>query len=195
MRLSTLLSLATAVASVSAQYLNQSAPFQLQLVSEDAELNGQHLASCHEGAAIESLCLYNVTKSPVYYYNYSDTPSFKSTSGYLTYLLQGANFAVFEPLGFTYNIASNVAVPMFSPAEGGELIAFDESDLLYIPAGVDDTQNPINPSDARQNLYRWYICTTYEGYTYQTLSWVLGKFQPQNPTCCPVNVRRIFVSQ
>jgi hypothetical protein len=195
MRFSTLLSLSTAVAAVSGQYLNQSAPFQLELVSTDASLNGQHLASCHEGAAIESLCLYNVTDSPVYYYNYSDTPSFKSTSGYLTYLLQGANFAVYEPLSFIYNVGSNVAVPMFSPADSGLPIAFDESNLLYVPSAIDDTQNPINPSAGQQNLYRWYICTTYAGYTYQTLSWALGQYPPQNPTCCPVNVRRIFVLQ
>jgi hypothetical protein len=40
-----------------AQYTNQSAPFNLVLSSSNTTLNGALLGACHEGAAIEGLCL------------------------------------------------------------------------------------------------------------------------------------------
>jgi hypothetical protein len=196
MRLSTILSISTALASASAQYLNQTGPFNLQLVSADEKYDGVYLAACHEGAAIESLCPLNTTalKTPNFYYNFSDTPSFTSTSGYLTYLLTGSNFQVYEPMSLFVNPSSNVAVPLFTPGDSNlQLIAFDSSDLLYIPGGIDDTQNPINPQAERQNYYRWYVCTTYEGYMYETVAWTLGEAPPQNPTCCKVDIKKVSV--
>ena len=45
-------------AGVKAQYYaNQSAPFYLVLTSQNTTLNGSTLVSCHEGAAIEGLCI------------------------------------------------------------------------------------------------------------------------------------------
>lgn len=40
-----------------AQYLNQTAPFALVVISSNTTYNGSTLAACHEGAAIESLCI------------------------------------------------------------------------------------------------------------------------------------------
>ena len=51
------LGLAIAAATVLAQQTNQSAPFDLVLSSSNSTINGSVLESCHEGAAIESLCL------------------------------------------------------------------------------------------------------------------------------------------
>jgi hypothetical protein len=190
MRLTTAFSVIATATSVSAQFLNQTGPFKLQLVSQDDSLNGKFLAACHEGAAIESLCPLNGTIDTAvpFYYNYSDTSSFVSTSGYLTFLLPGPD--VFEPMSLSYNPASNVAVPLFSPAAFGTPIAFDDSDLMYIPSNQDDTEDPINIMGSK-NYYRWYVCTTYEGYVLPTLAWALGDGKPQNPTCCEVSVKRI----
>jgi len=86
----TLLSLSSQAA---AQFLNQSAPFRLVLQSNDASLNGVPLGSCHEGAAIEALCL-NITST--YYFNTSSTEEVANATagaqGYLTYVLQGVGF-------------------------------------------------------------------------------------------------------
>ncbi len=195
MRFSTLISISAALASAAAQYNNQTGPFNLQLVSSDDSHNGVYLAACHEGAAIESLCLLNTTApaTPNFYYNFSDTPTFTSTSGYLTYLLHASNINFYEPMSLSVNPSSNVAVPLFTPSNtNAQLIGFDSDGLLYIPGGIDDTQNPINPQAERQNYYRWWVCTTYEGYTYQTVAWTLGEYQPQNPTCCKVDVKQVF---
>jgi hypothetical protein len=192
MRVSSLLTLATALVTVSGQYLNQTGPFKLQIVSTDAKYDGQYLAACHEGAAIEALCpTTNASISSPFYYNYSDTSSFVSKSGYLTYLLVGGNFQVFEPLSLSYNPGSNVAVPLLQPSASGQLIAFDSDDLLYIPGGIDDTKDPIDPQTPSENLYRWSICQTYVGYAYTTLAWTLGEADPENPTCCPISVKKV----
>lgn len=174
-----------------AQYTNQSAPFNLILQSPDSSINGDSLASCHEGAAIESLCLASATGISAVAYNFN-TSAFSGDNGFLTYVLRGANFNESEPLTFFYNPASNVVLPLFEPSESAVSVGFDESDLMFVAAYYDDRTNPVNP--AEQRYYRWYACSTYfEGYNYQTLAWVLGDTEPQNPTCIKTDVKRVFV--
>lgn len=191
---------------VKAQFNNQSAPFQLVLVSDDKKIDGETLSTCHEGAAIESLCLSNsitVSKpSPipadVFTFNTSEqvvTPNATlGAPGWLTWLLVGGNFEVSEALGLQTNPVTNVAHPQFFPGNtAATVMAFDKNDLLNIQGYVDDTQNPPVAGDYVA-YYRWYSCLTYYvGYQYQTVNWVLGDGKPQNPSCVKVDVKRKFI--
>jgi hypothetical protein len=180
--------------AITAQYLNQSLPFNLVLKSEDLNATGKYLSPCHEGAAIEGLCLSTApSERDVFRYNYTDTPDYKSPTGYLTWILQGGNFNATEPLQLSYNPTSNVAVPLFSPSESGQPIGFDDDDLLYISGYFDDRVQPLNLSGPAVPYYRWYVCDTYAGYAYRTLAWGLGEAAPQNPSCVKVDVKRKFV--
>lgn len=51
--------------AVAAQEI-QSKPFNLVIQSEKKDINGQKLAACHSGAAIESLCLAGGSGSEFY---------------------------------------------------------------------------------------------------------------------------------
>ncbi|KAF2465393.1 uncharacterized protein BDR25DRAFT_239524 [Lindgomyces ingoldianus] len=192
-------------ASTNAQFYNQSAPFHLILLSSNTTINGSTLSACHEGAAIEGLCLSNSISisqpesiAPgTFTFNYSDsvvTPNVTLGSpGYLTYLLQGSNFNFSEPMGLYVNPTTNVALPLFYPGDNlATVVSFDESNLMNIQGYIDDTKSPAAVGNITA-YYRWYSCTTYyTGYTYVMLSWVLGAREPQNPTCIKVNVKRVF---
>jgi len=93
---------------------------------------------------------------------------------------------------------SNVAMTQieFSDYEGeGTYTAFDKKGLLNILQYQDDTLEPGEEYLKKPRaLYNWYICQTYwSGYRYTTLTWVLGSYPPQNPTCQKVNIKRVFV--
>ncbi|TVY36589.1 hypothetical protein LSUB1_G007001 [Lachnellula subtilissima] len=196
------------VAGVNAQYYtNQSAPFNLVLTSQNTTLNGSTLGSCHEGAAIEGLCVAgNVdneftgplnSDSGAYTFNYTTTqatePTGVNVTGLLTWLLVGGNFETSSPMQLDPVPTSNVAVPLLEPSEEGQLVAFDADNKLVIMRTVDDTQ-PL-PNYSSKALSNWYACTTDSGYLYQTLAWVVGTETavPQNPTCQKVEVVRVFV--
>jgi hypothetical protein len=84
-----------------------------------------------------------------------------------------------------------VAIPLFSPSvEYSTPVGFDENGLMNIQNYLDDRVVP--PTQSTKAYYRWYICTTYYGYTYQTLAWVLGQYPPENPSCQKVEVKRVF---
>ena len=197
--------LALAGSQVSAQFLNQTAPFSLVLTSDNTTINGSSLTlvPCHEGAAIEGLCIGGpLSGAPsvpasTFTFNFSSEATIDPTIGVvglLTYELQGGNFNVSSPMELAYNPASNVAVPLLTPSENGQEVAFDSEGKLAIAQYIDDTlapaANPYNP----KLLYRWSVCTTYEGYTYTTLGWTLGKDAPQNPTCQEVDVVRVYAT-
>lgn len=90
--------------------------------------------------------------------------------------------------------STNVALPLFYPGRDNvQYVGFDNSDLMNIVSYLDDTKNPPT-SDGPRVLKNWYVCKTYySGYTYQTLAWVLGIAEPQNPSCVKVDVKRKFV--
>lgn len=87
---------------VTAQYTNQSAPFYLVLHSHDKSLNGMALDSCHEGAAIEALCVagaFNKTSAstfPTYNLNTSNNAEVANASlgaqGYLTWEISAGTY-------------------------------------------------------------------------------------------------------
>lgn len=90
-----------------------------------------------------------------------------------------------------YDPSTNVALPLFEPSEG-TAVAFDVHNRLNIQSTLDDTVTP--PTDETvAAFYRWYVCeSNFEGYTYETLNWVMGKEQPENPSCSKVQVVRVF---
>jgi len=182
-----------------AQYDNQSAPFNLVILSKNSTINGSALLACHEGAAIEGLCpsySLHLGSAGASTYNFntssSDTTPSVNDTGLLTYLLVGGNFQVSEPMQLSVNPTSNVAVPLFSPSDESTQVAFDAAGKLNIQGYIDDTTSPLGLGVLKA-YYRWYVCETYVGYDYQTLGWVLGDKKPQNPSCQKVEVVRVFV--
>ncbi|CAG8978216.1 hypothetical protein HYALB_00011797 [Hymenoscyphus albidus] len=172
----------------------QSPPFYLTLKSLNTTLDGLYLTACHEGAAIESLCLSqpfttNFTYAH-FYYNTSSSEN-SSTSGLLTWILPAVGLNVSSSLRLNYNNASNVALPLLFPGdEGAALVNFTAENQLGINLVQDDTL-PL-PNDFQHTIFRWFICITRYGYLYQTLNWVLGNQSPQSPTCESVAVYRVW---
>jgi hypothetical protein len=185
--------LATLAAGVSAQiFTNQSAPFSLQVVSTSAQWNGQYLAACHEGAAIEALCPAGTDNPEPFLFNYSSiAEADPSTQGYLTWVLHASNINVSSPMRLAYDPTTNLAVPMLQPDFNGQLVGFNADNFLFIQ-GFDASIWPRNESTITQ-YYRWFVCETAVGYVYNTLAWGLGPAAPENPTCSDVQVKRIFV--
>jgi hypothetical protein len=188
--------------AVVAQYTNQSAPFNLIVLSSNHTINGSSLGAYHEGAAIEGLCLGPPPSAAgssyqQFQFNTSNTPYTGNKTigapGYLTYELRGGNFNVSEPMGLTYNPVSNVAVPEFFPgSDYATVVAFDCENKLNIQGYIDDRMLPVEYGEVKA-YYRWYICQTYAGYSYTTLSWVMGDHSPENPSCVKAEVVRVFV--
>ncbi|KAG9237457.1 hypothetical protein BJ875DRAFT_453764 [Amylocarpus encephaloides] len=188
--------LAFAVSKVTSQdtyWSVQSKPFFLVLKSHNQTINGSYLYPCHEGAAIEGLCLGE--KRADDYGQFTHNTSAQTplpTSGLLTWELRGFNFNVSSAMRFQYNDASNVAIPLFFPGNSDyNAVNFTEAGVMNILSYQDDTK-PL-PNYSGGPLCRWYICTTYYGYLYQTLAWVMGEGKPQNPTCQKVEVIRQWV--
>lgn len=163
------------------------------------------LGACHEGAAIEGLCLTGETLNDTassyttFYHNlsaYANDPSgAPDVSGVLSWNLRVAgNQTVPSALRFSFDPTSNVVIPVFFPDDQEyQLVDFDSSNSLYIPRGLDDCQSPPTYIDPPQKLKNWYICLTRYGYLYYTLSWKIGATgMPQNPSCQEVEVFRIW---
>ena len=153
MRASTLTPfLALAASSVSAQFLNQTAPFNLVLLSSNSTINGSALGACHEGAAIEGLCLGFASPFTLNYTASTNPTPTIGTYGYLTYELRGGNFNLSSPMSLIYNPTSNVAIPLFEPSNSGTEVAF-LGDRLNIPGWIDDTVYPV--SEVPKAYFRW----------------------------------------
>ena len=171
-----------------------SAPFNLTVTSSDGKYSGDLLSSCHEGAAIESLCLgyggstfhQNTTSGEI-------TSNGNGPEGPLTWLLPSQPDAFTESMQLYVDPSTNVALPLFEPTESYTGVAFDSNDLLNLPSALDDTVTPPTDTSSRA-VYRWHVCEyNYAGYVYETLNWVYGNGPAQNPTCVPVDVKRVFV--
>lgn len=97
-------------------------------------------------------------------------------------------------MSFFVNPSSNVALPLFQPSSEYQPVTFSKNGTLAIFSYSDDTQTP--PVQEVTAVRNWYVCqTSFGGYNYQTLAWVLGKpgSVPQNPSCISVDVTRKFV--
>lgn len=185
-------------------YCNQSAPFKLVIRWTKGEDSDSALFSCHEGAAIDGICVTTAFDPPIdastYYFNYSssnETPDPKiGYAGLLTWNMEVeidnriSNLSF--PMILTYDAISNVGVPMFIGDDFEYGIGFDQHNLMYLLGYTDDSLSPIQ--DKVKPYYSWYVCTTmWELYVYQTLSWVIGRGKPENPSCVKVDVERVFI--
>jgi len=197
MRTSFLAGLAFATGTYAQFYANQSAPFTLVLQSSNTTLNGSNLNACHEGAAIEGLCVGSASPPSsynTYNFNYTaqQTPDPKlGYSGLIVWELRGGNFNVSSGLELQIPPTSHVGVPLFFPGDANAFtnFGFDKNDKLFIFGYLDNSVSP--PVYTTKAYYHWYACFTNAGYYYQTLAWSIG--HPENPTCVKVDVKRVFV--
>lgn len=205
--------------AVTAQEI-QSKPFNLVIQSEKKAINGQKLAACHTGAAIESLCLAGGSGSEFYLNTTEgsqapikgDKPSgtlvwnlpYNGNREYISILVSLYIFQVSltdhtevesEPMSFYVDPSTNVAMPLFQPSYDQQQVMFDKDGLMGIYSYLDDSVTP--PKDDKVKVLKnWYVCeTNYSAYQYRTLNWVLGngKAEPQNPSCVKVQVHRKFL--
>ncbi|RFU34564.1 hypothetical protein B7463_g1760, partial [Scytalidium lignicola] len=198
MRAATTTSLLALSATALAQYNNASSPFALVLSSSNSAYDGHSLAPCHEGAAIEALCVGGVyAQASAQTYTFNSTTSLLANpptngggaDGILIFSLPVQGVSEPEAFSLQYNPASNVAVPLFEPGtESVTYVSFDASDKLNIQGAVDNGTigSPSVP------YYRWQVCKTFVGYSYTTLAWIVGSGASDNPTCEPVTVKRVF---
>lgn len=203
---------ATILATAMAQDI-QSKPFNLQLVSDDAHLNGQYVGACHSGAAIESACIG--TQKVTMHLNSSSPQS--PDNGLLTWALpigmqpiiasQKYNtsseqaLTVLSPdppvdsaMRLIPDPNSNVAQGIFEPGPNNGLYVNFVDDKMVLVSTTDDTQVPVAAGQPL-NIDNWYVCDTYfTSYRYKTLSWVYGNqdAKPQNPTCVKVSAKRVY---
>lgn len=208
--------LAALAALASTASARQSDRFYLVAVSDNPKVNGTYFYACHEGAAIEALCVggKKPDKNPaVDTYRLNNTASMPN-QGVLSWLLVGSDFKgssyfhppttvfqakedfvpVSEPMSLYASPSTNVALPLFQPGYDTQYVGFDKEDKLYISYYIDDTVTPPKTGKSKK-LYNWYTCETYyTGYTYTTLAWVFGLegAEPQNPSCEGVEVVRVF---
>ena len=91
-----------------------------------------------------------------------------------------------------YDPGTNVAIGLFEPGYTSQYVSFDTKNMLYITSYQDDQKIP--PSDdTPRKLYRWFVCEyDFEGYTYELLAWQVGSCKPENPTCQPIGVERVY---
>jgi len=199
---STLLAL-SATAFAQYTYDNASAPFALVLSSASANLENYTLGACHEGAALEGLCVggvYDASTAPTYTfnsstYNLANPPSNGGgPAGILIFSLPVSGFNEPSGLGLFYNPVSNLALPIFEPGTDNVVyVSFDAENKLNIQGGVDNG-NTTQEEEETVVYYNWQVCQTFfEGYTYTALAWIVGNGAANNPTCSPVTVNRVFV--
>ncbi|KAJ5730603.1 uncharacterized protein N7483_005111 [Penicillium malachiteum] len=178
----------------------QSKPFHLVITAAAKKTyNGQELAACHTGAAIESLCLAGTAGSEFYLNTTKgEEPAIKGEglSGTLIWNLpyNGDEYES-EPMSFYSDPSTNVAMLLFEPGYTQQEVFFDKTSQMAIYSYYNDAVTPPTDDEAKI-LKNWYLCeTNFSGYTYTTLNWVLGngKAKPQNPSCVKVQVQRKFV--
>lgn len=187
--------LSAATGAVAQDAAKQSAPFNL--IVNGGKYKNEKLTACHEGAAIEGLCVgyggsefrLNTTSG------YTPAPG-NSEPGRLVYSLpvNGPNGgSESEAMTFYYQPSTDVALPLFEPTYPNVVVEFDQNKRMNVPAYIDDTVAPPKAGNYYP-IYRWYVCETYyTGYTYTTLAWKLGSGRPQNPSCVKVDVTQKFI--
>ncbi|PSN60231.1 hypothetical protein BS50DRAFT_212359 [Corynespora cassiicola Philippines] len=165
-------------------------------------MQGTALAACHQGAAIEGLCLSGelysepASHSTTFYHNVTAGSDLVDEGGILGWsLTYNYNLTAPSSMQFSINPTSNVAIPIIYPGwTQYTLVNFDESGSMYIPWFVDDTKSPPEYPSPALKLKNWYICLTRWSYLYTTLTWKIGVTgEPQNPSCQKVDVTRVYV--
>ncbi|PQE08422.1 hypothetical protein CJF30_00005271 [Rutstroemia sp. NJR-2017a BBW] len=185
----------------------QSAPFNLALLSTHKSLNGSRLDACHVAAGYEIRHCYAHTASLLgadvltslkteFRFNASYQLN-NQTQGYLFFNLpvgdvNNGGFVVPSPAQMHFTSSTNVAYPLLIPADNytADFFVFDANNLLA-------QMGPFDPSKSNYEqvpFYRWYVCDyNIFGYQYRDLVWVMGKGRPEAANCDKVNVTRVFV--
>ncbi len=103
MKVAAALSILAGAATTLAQDV-QSKPFNLILKSDNKDVDGKFVGSCHAGAAIESLCIGDKGVTMHHNTTQGSTPldGFSSASGVLTWTLPGSKFIMFLPARVPY---------------------------------------------------------------------------------------------
>ncbi|KAF3034800.1 hypothetical protein E8E12_004639 [Didymella heteroderae] len=179
--------------------------FRLVVRSSNSTYNGTALGACHQGAAIEGLCVTDQTvQDPpssytTFYHNVSsarnEAAGATGIDGLISWTLRaGGNFTVPSAMFLALDSTSNVANPTFYPGtDKSTLVAFEEDGCLYIQADRDDTVSPPTYFNPSRKVKNWHVCLTRYSYTYTTLSWKVGLTgTPQNPSCQKVDVVRVY---
>ncbi|KAH5047246.1 hypothetical protein HBI75_004900 [Parastagonospora nodorum] len=187
------------------QYYNVSSPnFRLIIKSDNATLNDTALGACHQGAAIEGLCLTGEKVSDpaslytTFYHNVSASTNVSDfdTVGLLGYnLWSGGNIIAPSAMQLSISPTSNVANAIFLPGwYAPSIVLFEASGSMYINVYQNDLVDPITYFEPPLRAKNWYICATKWAYSYETLIWRVSLVgQPQNPACQWVDIVRVFV--
>lgn len=192
MKTSTILSIP--ILAASAVVAEESSPFYLKISSATNEdIDGQYLYACHAGAAIEGLCLSPSINS-TYTLNTTNDEPYGSLVWKLPLQNNGTVEEVPSPVSLNYQPNSNVASPLMSPGEYGNVqLGFTDEDQLFIHSFFDDSKAK-EGTTVPDGFYgdfnerNWHACYAITGgYYYHSLNWVTAG-EPSNPTCEPVEV-------
>ncbi|KAH9219286.1 hypothetical protein DL95DRAFT_486564 [Leptodontidium sp. 2 PMI_412] len=206
------ISTALAAAGPEQEFPNESAPFNLVLLSANTILNGTRLYACHQVILQTSLCTVSCHKMPpayprpehgtVFYLNYTEveqephsryrpiTPDL-GVEGILTrhYFAYHSDY---KPSSMRF--VDSTGMSLFNwGQDGAALIGFDkEEKLCRWGWNRDDPAVPPLP------FYQWYVCITRSFNTWETLVWLSGELpenggELRNPTCQKVDVKRVFI--
>ncbi|KAJ4386343.1 hypothetical protein N0V93_009238 [Gnomoniopsis smithogilvyi] len=183
-----------------AQYVSE--PFAIRITGKTNSSIDGYVGSCHAGAAIEGLCFEAPGDGVPGSYNeyYLNTTSANGTQGLLIWELpltteNGTTDYVPSAMTLGVNYGSNVAVPLFYPgysySPGTTYVSVSDNGTLFLPGGVDDSNNNAtypSPVQYLGDLTNWNLCYQFTGgYYYYSIAWVFT--QPaQNPSCQPVQL-------
>lgn len=166
------------------------------------------LGACHEGAAIEGLCLsesrfddIGPSRYPFYHIvSNSQNPAANAFDipGTMIWILQTTEWAVPSAMHFFSQSDTNQQNMIFTPSvESTSYVSFDKAGRMYRQKDSNgdwiapDTRNSSESSTRHES---WYICLTHYNYAITSLVWVDGDAPiPQDSTCQSVGVQRLWV--
>ncbi|SMQ55795.1 unnamed protein product [Zymoseptoria tritici ST99CH_3D7] len=180
-----------ALSSSLAAQTTQSAPFRLAISGSAKAVDGKVLSACHEGAAIEGLCISDPAGS-TFQFN-TTTGQSEPNVGTITYKLDAGTVQPSYGLTFLYSPSSTLAHAQFGGIGQEQQFGFDKDNKLYVPTYYDESVYPPKSLGSSKPEYHWYLCNyNYAGYGYQSLNWAVGDAKPKNPTCAKVDVVRRY---
>lgn len=166
------------------------------------------MGACHQGAAIEGLCLSkarfddDLGLSYTFYHNASSSQNSTANAidapGTMIWILHTSEWAVPSAMNFTPTSGTNQLNMIFTPGiESNSYVSFDKAGRMYRHKALDGnwTAPRMRRSSATDTRYEnWYICLTHYNYEMNSLVWVDGDAPvPPDSTCRPVGVQRLWV--
>ena len=187
----------------------RSAPFHLSIRSDNTTYNNTAITTCHQGAALTSLCVgahpVNLTEAAPFALNIVTTPSGILEFAAPTPPTTTPNAtSTWFPMNFWFDVYTNVVMGFFQPLSAEipiqpTQLMFDAGGLLVMEAPVLDDRLSPNWKPTGNNataVNRWFVCETWPPAAYITTSvvWGLGEAKPQNPSCVKVDVVKVDAS-